>query len=109
MTKKSIVKNFSLSVISFIFYAIGFHFIFLGFDVDLDIFYTTFVTFTSILFGYLALLPAGVGVTEISVVGFLTNEGITLSLATSIMIMLRLSSMWFLIMVGFITTKLFLR
>jgi len=82
---------------------------FLGFNVDLDIIFTTFVTFASILFGVLTLLPQGIGVTEISVVAFLINEGITLSLATSIMVMLRLTSMWFLITLGFITTKLFLK
>ena len=109
LTKKNIVKNLSLTFFSFIIYAITFYFVFVGFDINLDIIFTTFVTFTSILFGYLTFLPGGVGVTEISVVGFLTNEGIDLSLATSIMILLRLSGWWFLTIVGIVTTKLFLK
>jgi len=109
LTKKNIVQNLSLSIFSFLIYAIAFYFVFLGFDVNLDIIFTTFVTFTSILFGYLSFLPGGVGVTEISLVGFLTNEGIALSLATSIMIMLRLTGWWFLTIIGVITTKLFLK
>jgi len=109
LTKKNIVQNLALSIFSFLIYAITFFLVFLGFDVNLDIIFTTFVTFTSILFGYLSFLPGGVGVTEISVVGFLTNEGIALSLATSIMIMLRLTGWWFLTIIGVITTKLFLK
>jgi len=108
-TKRNFVKNWFFSIIAFVIYAIAFYFVFLGFNIDLGIIFTTFVTFSSILFGSLTLLPQGIGVTEISVVGLLINEGITLSLATSIMVMLRLSTMWFLIMVGFITTKLFLK
>jgi uncharacterized protein (TIRG00374 family) len=106
---KNIAKNWSLTTLSFVIYAIGFYLIFLGFDVHLEILFTTFVTFSSILFGYLSFLPGGVGVTEISVVGFLTNEGISLSLATSIMVMFRLSGWLFLTVVGLITTKLFLK
>jgi len=109
LTKKNIVKNLFLSISSFIIYAIGFYFVFLGFNVNLDIIFTTFVTFTSILFGYLTFLPGGVGATEISFVGFLTSEGIALSLATSIMVLLRLSGWWFLTIIGIITTKLFLK
>jgi len=108
-TKRNIAKNWSLSVISFSIYAIAIYFVYVGFNVDLDIIFTTFVTFSSLLFGALSLLPAGVGVTEISLVGFLTNEGINLSLAASIMVMLRLTGIWFVTIVGFVTTKLFLK
>ena len=109
LTKRNIAKNLSFTILSFVIYAIAFYFVFLGFDIKFDIIFTTFVTFTSILFGYLSFLPAGVGVTEISVVGFLTNEGLVLSLATSIMVMLRLSGWLFLTIIGIITTKLFLK
>jgi len=108
-TTRNIAMNWPLSIIANIFYAIGIYFIFVGFNVNLDIIFTTFVTFSSFLFGVLTLLPAGVGVTEISVIRFLTNEGIDLSLATSIMVMIRLVGTWFLTAIGFITTKLFLK
>jgi len=108
-SKKNIVKNWFLSTVSFLIYAVGFYFVYQGFDVNLDIVFTTFVTFSSILFGYLTFLPGGIGVTEISLVGLLNNEGIEISLATSIMIMLRFSGWWFLTFVGFIATKLFMK
>jgi len=74
-TKRNIAKNWSISIISFIIYAIAIFFVFVGFNVNFDIIFTTFITFSSLLFGALSLLPAGVGVTEVSLVGFLTNEG----------------------------------
>jgi len=108
-TKSIFVKNLSLSIISFSIFAVAIYFVFVGFNTDLDIIYTTFIAFSSLLFGALSLLPAGVGVTEVSLVGFLTKEGIDLALATSIMVMIRLTSIWYITTVGFITTKLFLK
>jgi len=108
-TKKNFVKHWFLSVIAYTLYAIGAYFVFLGFNVNVDIIFTTFVTFSSTLFGVISLLPGGIGVTEVSIVGFLINEGITLSLATSIMVMLRLAGLLFITIIGFITTKLFLK
>jgi len=107
--KEKILVKISLSIFSFILYSIGIYLVFIGFNLDLDILFTTFVTFTSILFGYITFLPGGIGVTEISVVGFLTNEGINLSLATSIMLLLRLTGWWFLTIIGIISTKLFFK
>jgi len=107
--KRNLAKSWSLSIISLTIDAIAVYLIFEGFNANLDIIFTTFITFSSFLFGILTLLPGGVGITEVSVVGFLTNEGIDLSLATSIMVMTRLIGTWFITAVGFITTKLFLK
>ena len=108
-SKHTLIKNWGLSIFAFSNYALAIFFIFIGFKINYDIIFTTFITFSSFLFGALSLLPAGVGVTEVSLVGFLTNEGVNLSLATSIMIMIRLTSIWFFTLIGFITTKLFLK
>jgi len=69
-TKRNIAKSWSLSIIANTAYAFGIYLVFVGFNVNLDIIFTTFVTFSSFLFGILTLLPAGIGVTEIGVVGF---------------------------------------
>jgi len=109
ISRKIFTINWSLSLISFSIYSVAIYYVFVGFNLNFDIIFTTLITFSSLLFGALSLLPAGIGVTEISLVGFLTNEGINLSLATSIMVMIRLTSIWFVTAVGFITTKLFLK
>ena len=107
-TKKDLLKNWSLSLCAFGFDAVVVYLVFLGFEQSFNIIYTTSIIFSSVLFGVLTLMPAGIGVTEISVVGFLTKEGLDLSLATSIIIMIRLVSIWFATGIGFITTKIFL-
>jgi len=108
LTTSNIPKNWLLSFLAFGLDAIGVYIIFIGFGLDLDFVYTTMVNFSSLLFGVLTLVPAGIGVTEVSFVGFLTQEGTSLSLATSIIIMIRLTSIWFATGIGFITTKLLL-
>ena len=107
-SKKSTGQNWIISVIAWSFDVVAVYLVFTAFQVNLDIIFTTFVMFSSLLFGVLTLLPAGIGLTEISVIGFLTNEGISLSLATSIMVMIRLVTIWYATIIGFITTKLFL-
>jgi len=107
-TKKDLLKNWSLSLCAFGSDAVVVYLVFLGFEQSFNIIYTTSIIFSSLLFGVLTLMPAGIGVTEISVVGFLTKEGLDLSLATSIIIMIRLVSIWFATIIGFVTTKFFM-
>jgi len=108
LTTGNIPKNWLLSFLAFGLDAIAVYFVFLGFGLDFDFVFTTMINFSSLLFGVLTLVPAGIGVTEVSFVGFLTQEGISLSLATSIIIMIRLTSIWFATGIGFLTTKLLL-
>ena len=106
LTTSNIPKNWLLSFLAFGLDAIAVYFVFIGFGLDFDFVFTTMVSLSSLLFGVLTLVPAGIGVTEVSFVSFLTQEGISLSLATSIIIMIRLTGIWFATGIGFITTKL---
>jgi len=108
LTKSNIPKNLLMSIFAFGMDAVAVYFVFLGFGLDFDFVFTTMINFSSLLFGVLTLVPAGIGVTEVSFVSFLTQEGTSLSLATSIIIMIRLTSIWFATGIGFITTKLLL-
>jgi len=106
LTTSNIPKNWLLSFLAFGLDAIAVYIVFLGFGLDFDFVFTTMISFSSLLFGVLTLVPAGIGVTEVSFVSFLTQEGVSLSLATSIIIMIRLTGIWFATGIGFITTKL---
>jgi len=108
LTTSNIPKNWLLSLLAFGLDAIAVYFVFIGFGLDFDFVFTTMINFSSLLFGVLTLVPAGIGVTEVSFVSFLTQEGISLSLATSIIVMIRLTSIWFATGIGFFTTKLLL-
>lgn len=105
----AMIKIWSMSIIAWIIDAVSVYFIFVGFNQDLDFVYTTFVMYSSLLLGLITLLPSGLGVTELSAIGLLTTKGIDISLSTSIIIMVRLTSIWFSTAVGLITIKFFMK
>lgn len=104
MTKIGIV-----SIIAWIIDAVAIYSVFIGFNQDLDFIYTTFVMYSSLLLGFITLLPSGLGVTEISAIGLLTSKGLELSLSTSIIIMIRLTSIWFSTMIGLLMLRFFVK
>jgi uncharacterized protein (TIRG00374 family) len=81
--------------------AFMFYFGFLAFGVDLGYFESIQTFYTSILFGSLFFIPGGVGATEGLFAALLTQKNIELSLATSIILFLRLSTIWLVTGVGF--------
>ena len=105
---KTTIKGWLLSLIAWGLDAVVVYLVFVGFDLNLELVFTTFVMFSSLLFGVITLLPAGLGVTEISAIGFLTEKGVSLSMATSIIIMVRMVSIWYATAIGLITTRFFL-
>lgn len=107
-SKNIIIKSWLISIAAWSFDAVVIYLIFIAFGLDFNIVYTTIISFTSILFGSISLLPAGIGLTELTLVGFLADKGVELSLATSIVIMMRIVGIWYATLLGFITTKFFL-
>jgi len=64
-------------------------------------------TYASSLFlGALSFLPGGLGITEGSFTGLLNLQGISLSTAIIIVIIVRLFTLWFNVAIGFIALKL---
>ena len=64
-------------------------------------------TYASSLFlGALSFLPGGLGITEASFTGLLNIQGISLSVAIVIVIIVRLFTLWFGVAIGFIALKL---
>lgn len=104
-SRKILFKSWLISVVAWIIEAVSIYFVFLAFDVDLGIILTTMIMYSSVLVGALSFLPGGIGVTEVSAMKLLTQEGLELSLSTSIIIMMRITSIWFATIIGFITTK----
>lgn len=106
---KTTIKAWVIGIIAQVFYALSIYSVFLAFGQDFGFIFTTEVVYSSILFGAISLLPGGVGLTEISTVNFLTDKGMEISLAISITIMSRLTTIWFATIMGLITTKIFLK
>jgi uncharacterized protein (TIRG00374 family) len=105
---RTMIKSWVIGITSWTLEAVAIYLVFLAFNVDIGFILTTLISYSAILFGSISLIPGGVGLTEISATNLLTNEGIELSLATSIVIMMRISTIWFSTALGFITSRFFL-
>jgi len=95
-----------LSMLFWLLEAISVYFILLGFGVEVIGFLTIISTYTtSIMLGILSFLPIGVGVVEGTLTSFFTIHGIEVSLALTIVIVIRLFTRWYGVSFGFIALK----
>lgn len=60
---------------------------------------------SAIILGFISFLPLGTGVVEISLASFLNQKGVELSISFSIIIVIRLLTRWYPVMIGFIVIK----
>ena len=61
---------------------------------------------TSLFLGAISFLPAGLGITEGSFIGLLHLQGISLSVAAVAVIIIRIFTLWFNVIIGFIALKI---
>jgi len=77
-----------------------------AFDVNILDYLTVLAIYTtSILLGAISFVPAGIGVTEGSIAGLFTLNGIDISTALILSVMIRILTLWFSVCVGFIALK----
>ena len=96
-----------LSILFWLIEAISIYFILLAFGVEAIGFLTIISTYTtSVMLGILSFLPIGLGVVEGTLVSFFTMHGIDVSLAVTIVIVIRLFTRWYGVSFGFIALKL---
>jgi len=100
--KETTITIWAISVTSFLFDAMAIYFGFLAFGQNFGFIESTGYYYSSILFGAISFLPGGIGITEGSFVGFLVSDGLELSLASSIVLFTRLTTIWFATITGFI-------
>jgi len=98
-----------ISILAFFIDAGAVYVAFLAFNQDLGFLLTTQIYFTSIVSGALSFLPAGIGVTEGSFVSLLMLQNIDFSLASSLVLFSRLTTIWFATILGFIATRFVLK
>jgi len=106
---KIMTKTLGLSFFVWMTDAIMIYFIFMGFNLNFDIIFSTFSMYSSLLLGVLTMVPAGIGVTEVSFVEILRGEGVDTATSTSLVILFRLVTIWFLTVLGFCATRYFLK
>lgn len=110
LRKSSSLKLVSISTILTITYrlveAIGIYFVLIGFNINVIEYLTLASTYsTSIILGSVSMSPGGIGVTEGSFAGLLSLLGIELSTALALAVAVRLFTLWYAVIVGFISLK----
>jgi len=96
-----------LSVLFWLIESISIYFILLAFGINVIEFLTVIPTYTtSIMLGILSFLPMGIGVVEGTLTSFFTIHGIDLSIAITMVIVIRLFTRWYSVSFGFIALKL---
>ena len=107
--RKFFLSCWCLSMVSWLFEAIGVSLCFASMNLNFSFDFTTTFYFSSIIFGAISLLPAGIGVTEVSFVHLLSYYGVGLTTSTALILLIRLSSLWFSTFIGIIATRLVVR
>jgi len=86
--------------------SLSIYFILLALEIDSLSFLTIISTYiASLILGVLSFLPAGIGVTEGSLVGLLSLQGIEVSTAVVIALLVRLFTLWYGVAVGLLLLK----
>jgi uncharacterized protein (TIRG00374 family) len=102
---KTFVSGWIISIISFLFDGLSVFLVFYAFNVNLEFIEIIQMYFTSIIFGAISFLPAGIGITEASFINLLVSGGLSLSLASTTIIVSRIGTIWFATGIGFISLK----
>ena len=102
---KVIVKGWAISLLAWFIEGLGVYVSFLAFKQDVDFFSVIQFYFTSLNYGAISLIPGGVGVTESSFLGLLLLEGLDLSLSTAIVLFVRITTIWFATILGFLAYR----
>ena len=103
--KKTIFEAVGLSFVSKIIQLFAVFYIFLAVGLEFDFFQAGQIYYTSMVFGSISFIPGGIIVTESSMLGLLLENGIQVSIATLIVILSRLVTIWLFTIVGTVALK----
>jgi uncharacterized protein (TIRG00374 family) len=82
------------------------YYILIAFDINmLDYLKVIAIYATSALLGAISFIPGGIGITEGTIAGLLTLEGISISTALILSVMIRIFVLWYPVCLGFISLK----
>jgi len=99
---KAITICILLSIAFWCLISAGTYYVLAGFGIDtIDYLKVIAIYTTSAFLGAITLIPGGIGVTEGSLVGLLSIQGIDISLALVVSVMIRLFTFWYSVCVGF--------
>jgi len=103
---KNMAKGWAYSVIGWSIDALAVYVVFLALNVDLGYLLTSQIYFTAMGYGVLSFLPGGIGINESMTEFLLLQQGLEVFVASSLVILTRLSTMWFATFLGVIFTRI---
>lgn len=106
---KNMTRGWLFSILGWSIDSLAVYVVFLALNIDLGYFLTSQIYLTSLGYGILSLLPGGVGVSEGIADFLLVRQGLDLSVASSLVILMRLSTVWFATIIGIIFTRIVLK
>ncbi len=106
---KNMTKGWLFSIFGWSIDSLAVYVVFLALNVDLEYLVISQIYFTSLGYGVLSFLPGGIGVNESIADFLLVRQGLEFSVATSLVILTRLSTIWFATIIGIIFTKFALK
>ena len=96
----------ALTAVFWLIEAIVVYFLLLSFGIDSIEFLKVIPTYTtSLMLGFLSFLPMGVGVVEGSLASFFSLQGIDVSLSLTLVVIIRLFTRWYGVIVGFFALR----
>ena len=107
LNKKILVISTALSVCFWLLIGISSYFVLRAVGIDnLEIIKVVSIYSSSIIVGAASLIPGGVGVAEGSIAGLLNLSGINLSVALALGILIRIFTLWYGVVAGFVALKI---
>jgi len=107
--KESLLEALGLSLVAKSLHLITVYLVFLSVGINLSFFESGQVYYTSLIFGVLTFIPAGIVVTESSMLGLLLKYGVEIPVAVLAVIYVRIVSMWLVTLIGALTLKFVFR
>ncbi len=101
---RTLVPAVLISMVSWFFECLAFWIVLQSFGANVDILGAMFVFAFSSIFGSILVLPGGVGVAEGSFYALLTVLGVTTAVALAAIILIRLLTLWYGVLVGIVST-----
>jgi len=108
-TKKMILEGILLTTPAKFLEAIAVFLAFQALNIDFNFLISTQIFFTAIVSGIISFIPGGLGVTEASMLGLITKYGGDFSIAATAVIFVRLATIWYATILGFIFAKLIVK
>jgi len=109
LTFRIIIPSIIITTVALTLECTAVYFAFLAFNIELPFLETVQIFYTSIIGGVLSFIPGGVGITEAGFIGLVMQKNITSDLATSLIIFIRIATIWFSTILGFIFSILILK